>query len=33
MEVKNTSNQTAKVINILINEKGKPRATFVHSDH
>jgi quercetin dioxygenase-like cupin family protein len=33
MEVKNTSNQTAKVINILINEKGKPRAMFVQSDH
>jgi quercetin dioxygenase-like cupin family protein len=33
MDIKNTSNQTVKVINILINEKGKPRSTPVHSDH
>jgi quercetin dioxygenase-like cupin family protein len=33
MEIKNTSNQTIKVINVLINEKGKPRSTPVHSDH
>jgi quercetin dioxygenase-like cupin family protein len=31
MEVKNTGSQTAKVVNVLILEKGKPRSTQVHS--
>jgi quercetin dioxygenase-like cupin family protein len=32
MEVKNTSTQTVRVINVLINEKGKPRST-PHTPH
>lgn len=33
MEIKNAGTQPAKVINVLINQKGKPRSTPVHTNH